>query len=122
MVIFHSGQYSDSPANFFPLITKANLERNVPVAFEESTPYTDYNETLAKKLWDEINIDVGMVALPEEFAVANKLPVAQRFPWDSSRGIYLLNGHHNLHCIVSIITSPCFRFRTDHVRKSSNTD
>ena len=34
-------------------------------------------------------------------ALASGLPVAQRFPWDQSKGVYLLNGHHNLHCIVS---------------------
>ena len=79
---------------------EANLARNVPVAFEESSPYTDPNEALAKELWDRINIDAGMVALPADFAAANGLPLAQRFPWDPSKGIYLLNGHHNLHCIV----------------------
>lgn len=80
----------------------ANLARNVPVAFEESSPYTDPNEALAKELWDRINIDAGMVALPADFAAANGLPLAQRFPWDPSKGIYLLNGHHNLHCIRAI--------------------
>ena len=47
-----------------------------------------------------------MVALPECLALANELPIAQRFPWDSSKGVYLLNGHHNLHCIVSNEPSP----------------
>ena len=79
---------------------EANLARTVPVAFEESTPYTDPNEALANELWDRINIDAGMVALPADFATANGLPLAQRFPWDPSKGIYLLNGYHNLHCIV----------------------
>ena len=47
-----------------------------------------------------------MVALPESLALANGLPMAQRFPWDVSKGVYLLNGHHNLHCIVSNEPSP----------------
>jgi hypothetical protein len=28
------------------------------------------------------------------------LPKAQRFPYDESKGIYLLNGYHSLHCLV----------------------
>lgn len=90
------------------LFLAANLDRNIPIAFEEHTQYTDHNETLAKELWDQINIDAGMVALPDEFVATNGLPVAQRFPWDRSKGIYLLNGHHNLHCIVRKNSMPFF--------------
>ncbi len=92
---------ADTPFHSLNISPQANLERNVPVPFAKGTPYTNPNETLADKLWDDINIDVGMVALPEEFVAAHGLPIAQRFPWDRSKGIYLLNGHHNLHCIVS---------------------
>lgn len=28
------------------------------------------------------------------------LPEAQTFPWDDNKGLYLLNGYHNLHCLV----------------------
>lgn len=98
--------HADTPFHSLNISPQANLERNVPVPFAKSTPYTNPNETLANKLWDDINIDVGMVALPEEFVAAHGLPIAQRFPWDRSKGIYLLNGHHNLHCIVSSPISP----------------
>ena len=81
---------------------KAKPERNIPVTFEESNPYTNDNQTLATKLWEAINIDAGMVALPDDLVATHGLLGAQRFPWGRSRGIYLLNGYHNLHCTVNI--------------------
>lgn len=67
----------------------------------EHNIYTDHNETLRNAAWDAINIDDGMIALPDDLVAENRLPVAQRFPWDDTKGIYLVNGHHNLHCVVS---------------------
>ena len=67
----------------------------------EHSPYVDHNETARDLMWEAINIDDGMVALPDDLVAEKGLPVAQRFPWDSSKGIYLLNGYHNLHCVVS---------------------
>ena len=29
-----------------------------------------------------------------------QLPPAQFFPWDTTRGIYLVNAYHNIHCLV----------------------
>ena len=69
----------------------------------EHNPYTDYNETFRGEMWEAINIDDGMVALPDDLVAQKGLPVAQRFPWDATKGIYLINGHHNLHCVVSIM-------------------
>jgi hypothetical protein len=43
-----------------------------------------------------------MVALPYDMVDEHDLPVSQPFPWDDSKGIYLLHGHHNLHCVVSV--------------------
>ena len=65
--------------------------------------YTDYastNLTLAGKLWDELDFDVGVVALPNLWAAEKGIPIAQPFPWDQNKGIYVLNSHHNIHCLV----------------------
>lgn len=66
-------------------------------------PYTDTNDTLRDQLWLDINVDDGMIALPDDYVKEKGLPVSQRFPWDDSKGIYLLQGHHNLHCAVSFL-------------------
>lgn len=64
--------------------------------------YNDKNYTLQNELWEAINIDSGIVALSDSYVASKQLPVAQRFPWDKEKGLYLLNGHHNLHCLVRI--------------------
>jgi hypothetical protein len=62
--------------------------------------YDGQNEDLANQAWEEISIDAGNVALEDAFVEANGLPEAQRFPWNKSKGIHLINGYHNLHCLV----------------------
>ena len=79
----------------------ASLERNVPIPIERSTPYSSHNLTEVRSLWEDISIDNGMVALPDSFVQEKGLPEAQRFPWDEDKGLYFLNGYHNLHCLVT---------------------
>ena len=67
---------------------------------ERSTPYSSHNLTEVRSLWEDISIDDGMVALPNSFVQDKHLPEAQRFPWDDGKGLYFLNGYHNLHCLV----------------------
>ena len=31
---------------------------------------------------------------------AKELLPAQRFPWDATKGVYIIHGYHNLHCLV----------------------
>ena len=38
--------------------------------------------------------------MADDYVASMHLPKAQRFPWDASKGIYFLHGHHNLHCLV----------------------
>lgn len=64
------------------------------------SPYFGEDEAAADRLWDDINIDNGTVALSDTFVEAMGLPTAQRFPWDQEKGVYLLNGFHSLHCLV----------------------
>ena len=59
------------------------------------------NATVADQAWEDINIDIGTIALDNNYAQRLNLPAAQPFPWDESKGIYLLAGFHDLHCLVS---------------------
>ena len=45
----------------------------------------------------------GLVAVSEDWARSKNLPEAQRFLWDKSKGLYILNGFHNMHCLVSVL-------------------
>lgn len=80
----------------------ASLEPTLQVPFEWSTDYADPNLTAAGALWDSISFDVGFVALDADWTAAHGLPAAQPFPWDKTKGLYVLNGFHALHCLKNI--------------------
>lgn len=42
------------------------------------------------------------MALENDWTAAHGLPHAQPFPWDQSKGLYLLNGFQALHCLKNI--------------------
>jgi hypothetical protein len=79
------------------------------------TDYSSSNTTLADTLWHSINIDNGVVALSDSFAASHNLRTAQRFPWDTSKGIYILHGFHNLHCL-KIVYMSLLEFRDGHTQ------
>lgn len=66
------------------------------------TEYTDENTTAAEELWEKLSGDPGVVALPQDYVKSMQLPHAYRFPWDEDKGVYLLQGFHNLHCLVRV--------------------
>ena len=81
---------------------EAELEKDLSVPFEWASEYATTNLTLGNELWESINFDAGMVALPNEWTDSKDLMRAQPFPWDREQGLYILNGHHNLHCLVKL--------------------
>ena len=60
--------------------------------FENNIPESD---------WEYPRLDDGIVALPDSWVASKGLPEAQRYPWDTSKGLYHLHGYHNLHCVAS---------------------
>lgn len=82
----------------------AGLLRNVPIGWD---PYSGYgtgnkNETDRSIMWESLDVSLGEVSLDKEWARRHGLPPSQRFPWDHSRELFLLNGHHSLHCLRKI--------------------
>ncbi|KAM0739606.1 hypothetical protein ACQRIT_004790 [Beauveria bassiana] len=82
--------------------THAGLKRDVPVAIQHGSEYTGDNLTEVRALWEELSGDPGVVALPEAYVQQTKLPHALRFPWDEDKGVYLLQGFHDLHCLRTL--------------------
>ncbi|KAF7858522.1 hypothetical protein EAF04_009122 [Stromatinia cepivora] len=73
--------------------------------------------------WEFPMADTGVIALTDAFVAEKGLPSAQRWPWDSSRGIYLLQGHHNLHCLKKLRTSILqFRNQTEQTEPVPHVD
>ena len=98
-IIFVSGQLTTYPAG---------LEYTMSIPFEWHTGYNGENQTLANELWDALGaeIDSGFIAVPDDWSSSKGLSPAQRFPWDTSKGIYLVNANHNLHCLVRQYCEP----------------
>lgn len=86
----------------------AGLLRNVNIPFTRDTIFVNHNRTLQDNAWssDELSPDAGVVAITDEEARFKGLPGTMRFPWDHSKGIYFVNGFHNLHCLVGTNRSP----------------
>ena len=83
------------------IVPTAGLTQDTSSVLDGLSPYTDANVTLRDQMWLDINVDDGMIAIDDTDVAKWNLPTSQRFPWDTSKGIYLLQGHHNLHCAVS---------------------
>ena len=66
------------------------------------SPFFGEDETIADQMWNSLSIDNGTVALDDSYVVQMRIPLSQRFPWDDSKGIYLLNGFHSMHCLVRV--------------------
>lgn len=97
--IFKSPRSKDPPSTF------AKLQRHNEQPYVLLTDFASDNETLQDQLWHDINIDLGVVALSDEWAAQHDLRLAQRFPWDQTKGIYILHGFHNLHCLKIVYLS-----------------
>jgi hypothetical protein len=79
---------------------------DVPFAWDTPFSYGDYADV--NKLWyEDEQSDKGIISLDNDYAEALGLPESQPFAWDSKKkSIYITNGHHNLHCLVSSLFIP----------------
>ena len=57
-------------------------------------------ETERDRRWEALDISEGIIAMPDRVALNYDLPLSERFPWDQTKGVYLLEAHHNIHCLV----------------------
>ena len=79
------------------LNSTVGLQKNIP------TPIPHDDRSIEDPMWDSPEIDYfkGFVALSDDFVEEKGLPRSMRYPWDSSKGIYVFHSHHSLHCVVS---------------------
>jgi len=80
----------------------ARLEKNTLIPWRMMSDFFTDNPADADKTWEDFNIDAGVVALSDEFVAEKGLPHAQRFPWDDTKGLYMLAGFHDMHCLKVI--------------------
>lgn len=101
-IITSSTTTTKSAVSSAPKSKYAGLERNREEPYILLTNYSSDDLALQDKLWHDINVDDAVVALSDDWAAEHGLRTSQRFPWDESKGIYILHGFHNLHCIKII--------------------
>ena len=65
------------------------------------TAYGSRNHTRDNTLWDAINPSHGFIAVDHKDAAARNWPATVYLPSDESKGVYLLEAYHQLHCLVS---------------------
>ncbi|MCJ1312465.1 hypothetical protein MMC25_006139 [Agyrium rufum] len=80
----------------------AHLTKTIMKPFNPDALVHMTSEAHADAFWDNINLDAGIVALPHQFVEEQGLPEAFPFPWEPTRGVYLLNGYHSVHCLKRI--------------------
>ncbi|KAF2188435.1 hypothetical protein K469DRAFT_748719, partial [Zopfia rhizophila CBS 207.26] len=79
----------------------AHLKRDLPQPFA----IEGHENTTPDEEWRLPDPDTGTVALTDKYAVSKGLRKAQRWPWDFNKGIYFIQGYHNLHCLYMVRNS-----------------
>ncbi|KAL4747570.1 hypothetical protein BDW72DRAFT_209508 [Aspergillus terricola var. indicus] len=68
-------------------------------AFHTYTEYSDVNQSTSGAVWKQFTTN-GFVAILHSQAAEAGLPIAEDFPGDHSKGVYVLDGFHQLHCVI----------------------
>ena len=85
------------------LMALVNLKYSQEIPLPSDTQYcTTPNETHMDFLWETLEGLPGLVALDANFVREKQLPATLEFPWDSSKGVYIVSSFHSLHCLVRI--------------------
>ena len=80
----------------------AGVAGGVKRPFMINTDWSSENTTRADELWKDLAPHVGMVAIDNDNSRNMDLYSTEPSPWDSSKGVYMLEGYHSLHCLVRL--------------------
>ncbi|KAM0817868.1 putative DUF3328 domain-containing protein [Seiridium cardinale] len=82
----------------------AHLPRDVSIKYNSHSPFGMGSTTEEQRAiaWESMDSSAGEISLDKEWADAHNLPESAPFFWDEGRQIYLLNGHHSLHCMRKV--------------------
>ena len=64
-----------------------------------NTQWSSANHTLQDQLWNDILPSHGFVAINRRSAAGSQYPESMYLPGDKSKGVYLLEAYHQLHCL-----------------------
>ena len=58
--------------------------------------------TAVDQLWDNVLPAHGIVAVDHRWAAERRMPATMNLPSDPSKGVYIIDAYHQLHCLVSV--------------------
>ncbi|KAF7860759.1 hypothetical protein EAF04_008277 [Stromatinia cepivora] len=67
--------------------------------FHTYTKYSEVNQSISDPAWDSFTTN-GFVAISHTEAAGFGIPLAEDFPDDPSKGVYVLAGFHQIHCVM----------------------
>ena len=85
----------------------AGQRRDLPWPYSEATPHASTNRTIQDNAWDDPDLMpwAAFVALEDSYSTSVGLAHSQRWPWDASKGVYIVAAGHEMHCLVKISIS-----------------
>ncbi|KAA8570256.1 hypothetical protein EYC84_002568 [Monilinia fructicola] len=78
----------------------------VDQTYQKLHTYTDFSspdDAVSAAAWDRYVVN-GFVALPHAWARDRGWPLGRDMPGDGEKGIYVVDGFHQLHCLMSLRT------------------
>ena len=96
---------SPRPTILGPAAQRYPLDTTTWKQFWWNTPYSvNSNRTEEDGLWEAIQPAHGFVAVDRTWAQDHDWPESMYLPSDTSKGVYLLEAYHYLHCLVSTLS------------------
>ena len=83
----------------------------VDTGLEQWTQYTWWSkyssivpeqEPAVDEVWDNVLPAHGVVAVDHQWATERQMPATMSLPSDPSKGVYIIDAYHQLHCLVRI--------------------
>lgn len=96
--------HSTSPRE--TVLNNTNLAHLIPNVTTPFYPNTEYGKLssaeVRDRLWQDIDVGIGLVHIPHDLAHEHGLPRSQIFPWDRTQEIYYPAAFHQLHCLKQV--------------------
>ena len=93
-ILFYSEVLLANIAIASPMSTEEKLQ-----TFQTLTEYSSDDLSTANAAWAKFVVN-GFVALPQSWVADSQWPAAREMPGDEEKGIYVVDGFHQLHCVV----------------------
>ncbi|KAF2237621.1 hypothetical protein EV356DRAFT_510582 [Viridothelium virens] len=74
-------------------------QKTLWTSFWWHTNYSPLNHTESDELWENIMPQHGFIAVDRHWAADHHWPISMYLPSDHSKGVYLLEAYHQLHCL-----------------------